>query len=423
MSQIAGIPYARATFDKEGRRTGEPDVPGGATELLVVSHGWNNDADEAEALYRALVTKLKEVNPDLPAGLAIVGVFWPSKRFDLAPDGSPLPAEDAVRAAAAGGARGAARQEVAAAFARFDNVFDDAAGQRAAAALRALLPRLDDETAQGEFVTLLRGLLPDADTSSRLDGSKVFFGADPAAVFRNASQAASDTGETGAAQAGGDGAGAGLGDVFDGIGNAVTSLLNITTYYAMKTRAGVVGERGLAPLLDELAGRDAVRRIHLVGHSFGARLVTAAALASTTAKLHSMSLLQAAFSHNGFAKRGYFRAVVDKARLRGPILITHTANDAAVGKAYAIASRLSGDDAKSLGGPDDPFGGLGRNGARNMGAGELAQETDRLLAVGKAYLLQAGLLHNLESSPFIRSHGDVAVGEVAWAIGRAIAAT
>lgn len=74
----------------------------------------------------------------------------------------------------------------------------------------------------------------------------------------------------------------------------------------------------MAPLHDHLS--DDVARIHLGGHSFGARLVTAAAANAATNKLHRMSLLQAAFSHNGFSKamNGFFRSVVDKARISGP---------------------------------------------------------------------------------------------------------
>ncbi len=88
---------------------------------------------------------------------------------------------------------------------------------------------------------------------------------------------------------------------FPGAATAVANLLNLTTYFEMKQRAGTVGKNGVAPLIDKFA--DQVERIHLVGHSFGGRLVTAAAANSTTNKLHSLALLQAAFSHNGFSQK------------------------------------------------------------------------------------------------------------------------
>ena len=71
--------------------------------------------------------------------------------------------------------------------------------------------------------------------------------------------------------AGGDGQ-AGIGDAFRGILHGAKEALRQATYWQMKNRAGVVGQRGLGPLLGRL---DATRvRVHLVGHSFGARLVS-----------------------------------------------------------------------------------------------------------------------------------------------------
>jgi hypothetical protein len=180
-------------------------------------------------------------------------------------------------------------------------------------------------------------------------------------------------------------------------------------------------------MLDRLAN-DA-QRIHLVGHSFGCRVVTAAAAASTTDKLQSMTLLQAAFSHNGFSKsmNGFFRSVVDNHRIKGPIVLTYTPNDRAVGIAYPVASRLAGTVASAFGDANDKFGGLGRNGAQKMEPGEVVQAVDQLLAVGGGYSWQSGRFHNLESSKYIvdpnggDAHMFVTGKEVAWVISRAMA--
>jgi hypothetical protein len=188
----------------------------------------------------------------------------------------------------------------------------------------------------------------------------------------------------------------------------------------MKKRAGTVGERGVAPLIDTLAQRPVLRHIHLVGHSFGGRLVASAAMHSTTPKLHSMTLLQAAFSHNGFSGSGHFRKVIEGRRLTGPILVTHSRHDKAVGKAYAIASRISRDSASDLGDANDKYGGIGANGAQKMGPGEVSTTAARMLDVGAAYALAGGIVHNLESATYISDHGDVAGREVAWAICQAI---
>ena len=69
----------------------------------------------------------------------------------------------------------------------------------------------------------------------------------------------------------------------------------------MKRRAGAVGERfgreHLGPFWDALpCGRP---RLHLVGHSFGAKLLTSAVLGGVHPR--SLTLLQAAFSAFAFA--------------------------------------------------------------------------------------------------------------------------
>ena len=77
---------------------------------------------------------------------------------------------------------------------------------------------------------------------------------------------------------------------------------------------------------------------------------------------------------------GFFRSVVDQQRVKGPILVTHTKNDKAVGVAYPLASRISGDKTAAFGDENDEFGGLGRNGAQQMQAGETVP--GKLLAAG-----------------------------------------
>ena len=59
-----------------------------------------------------------------------------------------------------------------------------------------------------------------------------------------------------------------------------------------------------------------------------------------------------------------FRGVMSSSRVVGPIVVTYTGNDVAVGILYPIASLIAGQIAAGLGDADDPFGGLGRNGAQ-----------------------------------------------------------
>jgi len=438
---IKGIPYSTAEFDKEGKLLTQPTVPAGSTDLIVISHGWNNDRNEAEELYRKLFENFVDVTANDPAikqrNIAIIGVIWPSKKFNEFMTQPPTGSKVAGGAASAGGAVDKAASEAAmrAAIDRAAPLFDDAGDNERVATLRKLVPKLEDDTeAQQEFVETLRALLdPDgskAGEQSKEDGSAIFFRAPADVIFERAAQAPAVTPSTPSADsaepASAVGHAVGIGSFFSGAANAVADLLNLTTYFEMKQRAGTVGKNGLAPLIDKLAGQ--VERIHLVGHSFGGRVVTAAAANSTTTKLHSMALLQAAFSHNGFSKTrsGFFRSVVKNERVNGPILITHTKNDKAVGIAYPTASRISRDNAAGFGDADDEFGGLGSNGAQQMQEGEVSANIKKLLPVNLPYPWQPGKFHNLESSEFIidpkggDAHGWVFVPQVAWAISRAI---
>jgi hypothetical protein len=194
----------------------------------------------------------------------------------------------------------------------------------------------------------------------------------------------------------------------------------------MKGRAGTVGRGGLNSALRDLKKARPDLRMHLVGHSFGGRLVTAVAdgpAGKPSLSFDSMSLLQAAFSHNGFAvkfdgsRNGGFRTVVSAHKVRGPIIITHSKNDKAVGVAYPLASRIAGQDASALGDAEDRFGGMGTNGAQHT-----PESVDGMLkAVGGAYSFEDGKVYNLDADAIIEDHSDICHDEVAFALLKAVA--
>jgi hypothetical protein len=136
----------------------------------------------------------------------------------------------------------------------------------------------------------------------------------------------------------------------------------------------------------------------------------------------TMTLLQAAFSHYGFAdgwapgQNGVFRNVVTDKKITGPVLITHTARDHAVGIAYALASRVAGQIAAAVGDAKDPYGGLGRNGARKTP--EAINRT--LLDEHGSYQWQPGKLYNLLADNYISGHSDITGPQVANALWSAI---
>jgi len=85
MADIAGIPFFEANFDKDGKLQDAVDLPARMTDVFIISHGWNNTKQDAENLYDAFFKNFADLkkNFDLTGRqLAIVGVYWPSKKFD-----------------------------------------------------------------------------------------------------------------------------------------------------------------------------------------------------------------------------------------------------------------------------------------------------------------------------------------------------
>jgi hypothetical protein len=183
----------------------------------------------------------------------------------------------------------------------------------------------------------------------------------------------------------------------------------------MKIRAGVVGS-GLAKnvLNPVLADR---KRIRLVGHSFGGRLMTAATAAAEGGKISNLTLFEGAFSHNALSVdrvgpiNGAFKSVTDNAKVAGRIAAAHSDHDAAVWIAYPLASRVFRDSyslslaasplGQVLGGPTDRYGAIGANGPQNLVG------VNRLIFTGTSLPDLKSSVHALDCTSFVASHSDV----------------
>jgi hypothetical protein len=420
-------------FDKDGnvfQPQQEADIirfltaaPGNqTTDVVTLSHGWNNDMDAARTLYRNFLGFLEQFLPANKTGKVIaIGVLWPSKKFaeqDLIPSGAasfdpfselaPLLAEQVEQLKHALGSNDA------------DAALDQAA---------ALLPQLENSaSAQRDFVAKLGTLLEhhlDPTQASHEEGTPSLTTQDGAEVLQNLSVPVNtqtvDTSSGGAASfdAAAPAPAAAMGGVLSSITAGASRLLNLLTYYVMKDRAGVVARNGANPMLSRIqAAVPNTIRFHLAGHSFGGRLVTATVDGPNRLRIDTLLLLQAAFSHNGFAEKydndhdGFFVNVIKQGKVSGPILVTHSDKDAAVGLAYPLASRISGDTAAALGDASDIYGGIGRNGAQHMG--NLAEDVTMLSAQSQYQLTPGKLIYNFNGDQIITSHGDVARPETAW---------
>jgi thioesterase domain-containing protein len=403
------------------------------TDLFVVSHGWNNDMADATALYDNLFQSLSQVlGAEVVADLdgrrfGVVRIFWPSKKFTTE---ALIPG---------GGAASAHQENHEALLALLEELKrdperlggDDRDPDRTArlTQAQALVPRLEsDLQARLEYVDLLRSIL-DPTAAHLDDGSMEFFQRDPLALFAELNDpvlAPLATAAGGATSVNAAGGAAGfLADLVDGVTAAARRLANFATYYQMKERAGIIGDTGVHALLEQIRHHQPALKLHLVGHSFGGLLVTAAAsaLAPNTTRV-TLTLLQAAYSHNGIADDfdgehdGFYRQLISQQRISGPILITHTKNDQAVGIAYPLASRIAHQKAAALGDRNDPYGGMGRNGAQHTPEAE--DVIDGLQEVGSQYVFAQNKVFNLNADRFIKNHSDVTGPQVAYAILQAV---
>ncbi|AKC79200.1 hypothetical protein XB05_10960 [Xanthomonas arboricola] len=129
-------------------------------------------------------------------------------------------------------------------------------------------------------------------------------------------------------------------------------LIRMLSVYRMKKRAGVVGGNGVSPLLGEIRNSTKAR-LHLIGHSYGAKLLLSAVAglpkpAHDERPIHSLLLLQGAISSLSFADQvpetdqpGRYRAVLD--RVFQPVLTTYSIHDFPLHRIYHLIFRRHGD--------------------------------------------------------------------------------
>ncbi|WP_199808166.1 serine-threonine protein kinase [Streptomyces sp. NRRL F-2580] len=402
----AGIgvgPYAELTFDSEGdvdRATQGTVARMEATDVLVFAHGWNSDRSTATRLYDRFFAPF----PGLVGSgvrLGYVGVVWPSMRFS----DEPIPDFDAPGALGEPGFGTALDPLTRRALAEFWP------GRQAELdRVAELLEERPESTAAFiEFGALVRELAGvDAVPTAAAPAVPALFTDDVLEVCRAlslalvAAGAAAGGGEGAASAAGGpglgvdgpafavdgpafavDGSAFAVGGALRGLWGGAKELLRQATYYRMKKRAGVVGERGLGPVLAQLAGERPAVRFHLIGHSFGARVVSFAlrAVPDGARYVKSVTLLQGAFSHYAFADRlphdrsngGALRGL--QRRVDGPVVACHSPHDSALGLFYPLASRMAGDSAGVLG-FDERWGAIGHDGVQAVpGAPRLSLAT------------------------------------------------
>jgi hypothetical protein len=425
--QMAGFPYWTLTFDATGAALGGSadtlvgELPGEAlTDLIMFAHGWNNSATKARELYESFFGQLRKVMTQqsalLPTGVKVgtVGVIWPSMRWP-----------DEAAPARAGGAAGLTEPPSDDALVEsLRDTYETPEHQQAIGELAALLKeRPPNMKALARFQSLMATLVAQPDPGDDLEdnGEIALLTDQPEVVFRRLAAAAPTPRRQG---------GAGVGDAFRPLWNGAKEALRQATYWEMKNRAGVVGQRGLGPVITRAHHAQPALRVHLVGHSFGARLVSyslaglPAGLDEARSPVKSLMLLQGAFSHFAFTQQLPFDR--DRAgalagmssRVDGPIMVSHSLLDTAVGRLYPLASIAGRSDAAGLDEALYRWGGMGHDGAQAVPADNV-----RLGRVGQKYQFGTGRFINLDGNKIITkggppsgAHSDIVHPEIAWAL-------
>jgi hypothetical protein len=212
--------------------------------------------------------------------------------------------------------------------------------------------------------------------------------------------------------------------------------LRVLSFWAMKSRARSFGETGASELLGRLQDAAPGARFHVMGHSFGC-IVASAAIAGKPGspgprrKVNTLVLAQGAMSLWSFCKSipahperdGYFHAIVRDKLVTGPTVVTTSVHDRAVRIFYPIGAGARGEFAFDNGAPP-VYGGIGTFGVRGPGIEIRDEELER---IDEDYRLLPGVVYNLNANGVISvlkgisgAHSDICHPEVARAVWRAV---
>ncbi|WP_426989521.1 hypothetical protein ACKI2N_009700 [Cupriavidus sp. 30B13] len=439
--------YALLALDAGGNeRGGDPDGIGGClsarllaqwqaaapTDVFLWSHGWQGDLPAARSQYDRWIgafsrsagdeQAMRARHPDL--AVAHIGVHWPSL-----PWGEEELGETGAGASFAAQA-GAGPQALIEAYAQ--RLGDTPAVRAALAAIfeaartQADAVRLPAQARQA-YLRLDQALaLGSAGVGGDAGSDRLPF--DPDAAFAEATQ---------------------LGAAFGGgalLGGLLAPLRQLS-FWSMKKRGQTVGEQGVHALVNHIEEALPAARIHLMGHSFGA-VVMSAALGGPggTAALRrpacSCVLVQGAMSLWAYAPDipvrpgtpGYCHRLLPDGKVGGPLVVTRSRHDSAVGTLYPWAAGVAGqvafDAPDALDGPDGPeaapayptFGAIGAFGIQGVaGSADAAMQP-----FDGRYDMAGGTVLNVDASQYIchksgvaGAHNDIDGPEVAHLIWQA----
>jgi hypothetical protein len=415
----ANFPYYLVPFDKDGTCEAphtRNNLIGRAREfsdIFVFSQGWNNDWTAATKRYEDFITGFVRLRQDrglpLPSGYKplAVGLFWPSQALEWfeSETGPDIAAMDPTTL-------NENMQETTRTIRDIATMLPPR--QRPRFYELAQAPRLDPLGAR-ELATVLASLAFVDDEGARAEAPSTDDLLAAAAAVEETEPDYDTVGTVTHTTA-----------ALDAAGNVPLlgfldprNLLKLFTVWQMKDRAGVVGGTGVSQLLVELLAHSTAR-IHLLGHSYGCKVVMTALCApeSVPRKVESALLLQGAVSHYGFAatvpgrnRPGAFCPAFD--RVRRPILATFSPHDMALRHFFHLALRRHDDLGELQAAADEPpkYGALGGFGPQGANAA-----VTKIATPGTDYDLSGtGRVIGIDGTGMIRGHGDISQPATWWA--------
>jgi hypothetical protein len=432
-NQNIDLSYYLIAFDKDGKeRTDDAEglmsqkvadilAQEPVTDVFIFSHGWLGDVPAAISQYNRWIGVMAEQTQDIERLRQIrpgfrpllIGLHWPSLPFGeeaLGISGSPV-------SFATTGAPAVDPIEQMVEF--YSNAIADT--DRAKTALRTIITSAAENSAPSvlpyDAIKAYKKLEQEADLSQ--DGMAGAPGADREPFNPERQYLLSKNTPV---------------DFAGPNWSQLLAPLRTLSFWKMKDRARAFGESGGFNLLTKLqqATNDQVR-FHLMGHSFGCIVVTAMLCGTKDGgqlprPVNSVALVQGALSIWSYCADipyqkgtpGYFRRLIEPAKVNGPVLTTQSERDTALSKMYPLGAGVAAQVSFNPGELPPKYAAVGTFGIRGD---KLPLEFLDMLPVNQSYSFSPGVIYNLESSSFINqrsgpggAHNDITKPEVAHAI-------
>jgi hypothetical protein len=427
-----GVSYYLLLLDRDGRERPEKGillsdriadaVTDGVTDVFIASHGWKGDIPAANRQYDTWIATMAQQSHDRARILGkdpnykslIIGIHWPSLPWGKESEGAVLasPAEELADE------RDMPTDKLVDRYA--ERIADTV---NARDALDTIAAAADDGVIEAHFRA---GQLPPtldhayrtlfAEAGLRADGIAAAPGSDqdqfaPVAIANRWGPLIDGTPRT---------TGPGVLGFGDKLRDLVLSPVRQMSFWAMKHRARTIGERSVHQLMATLQKRAPDARFHLMGHSFGCIVVSAAIAGPVDNRrlvdrlprpVDTLFLVQGAMSLWSFSDEipfppnasGFYRDLyTDPRAVTGPIVTTRSSHDRAVGNLFPLAARVGGD--RVLAADEFPeYGGTGTFGIRGT-----EPSADReILASTSQYHFRPGTTYNIDASSVIRNGGGL----------------